>query len=93
VICYQRILYLISSADNVGADTHPGGGTDHTGFDVEATNTINNNPSEETVNRLQGYFLFDVLECYIDAILNLWQQAQDGAISILTATTGTLLVI
>jgi hypothetical protein len=82
VLCYQRILYLISSAENVSADTLPG---DHTGLHVEAANAVNNKPpaSEETINRLQNYVLFDILEGYIDAILSLWQQAQEGAISIL----------
>jgi hypothetical protein len=92
VLCYQRIINLISSADVACPDEVHGHEEDHTGFASGAEDSMEQEPTEQTIHRLQGYDLFDILGRYIDAILNLWQQAREEAVSILTATTGTLLV-
>lgn len=91
VVCYQDILSGLASL-HVHPDEVLGGGI---GFDdetIDATDYKDLESVEESIDSLQGYLFFDILEQYIDAMLFLWRQAREDAISVLTATTGTLMV-
>ena len=96
VFCYRSILASINGASlqSGASDLDSSHGDLDIRLDEETEGLIPGRTERksaiENVKDSQDHLFFDILENYVDTILDLWGLAQEDALSISTATTGML---